>query len=649
MMQLKTYFLRGRWLLMGAALLLSACLSLPPVATPGAPESQSAAQLSRRGEHARAASAYEALAANGAPDTRSQLLLSAAREWLAAARPADAARDLDAINAPAGSLQAYERALLGAEVSLGLHRPQVAWRQIGALSPAGAPAVALEYYSLRMRIAFAADLPVEGIHAEISSERYVAGNAQRLQLRSQLLAALLDARERGVSLAPGGERDPIVRGWLELGATAAPSGAVSLNSAALAARWRARYPDHPAGAILAQAFPAPLGSTAPGSRLALLLPLTGPNAADGATVRDGFLSALYQVPAASRPPLRLYDTAALPAVQAVMQARTNGSTFIVGPLLPDAVAAVANLGAEPIPLLALNYLPDGQAAPGGVYQFALSPDDEARMAAQRILADGRQHGIIVVPRNAWGTRVATAFERELTLGGGSVIAEATYDPAGHDYGDELKSILGIDDSQARHDRLERVLGTKLNFVPRHRGDIQFVFIIPYAPYGPINARLIESQLRYYYAPDIPSYSIPEAYEPDTLDANQDIDGLMYPDMPWMVDAQGAVADLRSSIGQAWGNRADWHSRLFAFGYDACQLMLAMSAPYSNPSSVQIDGLTGQLHFDADRRVQRDLIWVRIDNGDPRPLAASAAPAPAATPLRTAPQALLAPRRDAFQR
>ncbi len=52
---------------------------------------------------------------------------------------------------------------------------------------------------------------------------------------------------------------------------------------------------------------------------------------------------------------------------------------------------------------------------------------------------------------------------------------------------------------------------------------------------------------------------------------------MYPDMPWMVSGDSSMDELRTSIGQVWGTRAAWRSRLFAFGYDACQLMLAMSA------------------------------------------------------------------------
>ena len=54
----------------------------------------------------------------------------------------------------------------------------------------------------------------------MAAERFAANAAERTQLRSQLLAGLRDARERGVKLDPQASPDPIVRGWLELGAIA---------------------------------------------------------------------------------------------------------------------------------------------------------------------------------------------------------------------------------------------------------------------------------------------------------------------------------------------------------------------------------------------------------------------------------------------
>ena len=141
-----------------------------------------------------------------------------------------------------------------------------------------------------------------------------------------------------------------------------------------------------------------------------------------------------------------------------------------------------------MPVLALNYLPAEQRAPSGLYEYALSPENEARMVARRILADGHRHGFAMVPRGDWGNRVIDAFTHELTAGGGSLISQIQYDPAAHDYGDELRSVLRVSESEARHQRLQSVLGTKLNFEPRHRGDIDFVFIVPESA---TNARLIE--------------------------------------------------------------------------------------------------------------------------------------------------------------
>ena len=55
-------------------------------------------------------------------------------------------------------------------------------------------------------------------------------------------------------------------------------------------------------------------------------------------------------------------------------------------------------------------------------------------------------------------------------------ASRDYDPASTTTATRYRAILRIDDSEARHQRLQNVLGTKLNFEPRHRGDIEFVFI-----------------------------------------------------------------------------------------------------------------------------------------------------------------------------
>ncbi len=619
MMQLRTLGSGRCWIVLQAAawLALVGCASLPPVPRSAGRAPGGAEATARPEDHAQTAARYESLAAARAGAEQIDLQLAAAREWLAAGRAADAGRVLAAIRAPLSPAQGLERALLDAETALAGNRPQEAWQKISAIPEPSAAGSALRYESLKMRIAMANAPPVDAIRAEMAAERFAAGAAERTQLRSALLAALRAAHARGLKLEAQASTDPTVRGWLELGAIAPETRAASLTGTAELARWRSRYPNHPALELLTQEFPPPLVTPAAGTRIALLLPLSGAAAAQATTVRDGFLSAYYQLPLAGRPDLRLYDTGAITPAEAIAEAHTAGSSFIVGPLTREDVAAVSELGSQSVPVLALNFLPAGQPAPSGLYQFALSPEEEAQLVARRILADGHRRGIAVVPRGQWGNRVIDAFARELAAGGGSLIAQTSYDSAGHDYGLELEAILRVSDSQARRQHLQNVLGTKLNFEPRHRADIEFVFIVPESA---TNARLLAPQLRYYYAGDIASYSLSNAYDSDSTDANRDIDGLRYPEMPWMIIGDSRIDAIRSSIEQAWGNRVAWRSRLFAFGYDACQLMLALSGAHGRPGDVQSDGLTGLLRVDATGRVQRSLIWVQMRDGEPRRLA-----------------------------
>jgi len=602
--------------LLTALLSLAACNAYPPYRpSPPAPET-GAPTTAGPADHAHSAAQYETNASSQSGAQQADSLLAATREWLAAGRPADAARAVGRLSAlPLNPAQTSERGLLSAQISLDQQRPQEAWQRIAATpEPTSAPG-AQRFYLLKMRIALAAARPVDAVLAEMAGER-LASAAERTGLRSQLLAGLRDARDRGVKLEPQASQDPVVRGWLELGAIATQARGSSITGEADAARWRERYPNHPAQEVLAQTLPSPLPVTTLGGSVALLLPLTGPAAAQATTVRDGFQSAYEALPAAGRPELKVYDTGAIPGPDALAQARAAGASFIVGPLTREDVAAVAGLGPEPVPVLALNFLPQNQPPPGNLYQFALSPEEEARLVATRILADGRRRGIALIPRGDWGNRVQEAFSRELLAGGGSLIATTSYDPSEHDYGPELRTVLHIDDSVARHQHLQSIVGGKLNFEPRRRADIDFIFVA--APTA-TTARLLEPQLKFFYAGDVPSYTLSNSYQPDSTASNQDIDGLMFPDMPWMISGDGSIDEVRNAIAQTWENRSAWRSRLFAFGYDACQLMVAISARGRNPADVQVAGLTGTLHLDPERRVQRDLVWVQVRNGEPRRL------------------------------
>ena len=82
-------------------------------------------------------------------------------------------------------------------------------------------------------------------------------------------------------------------------------------------------------------------------------------------------------------------------------------------------------------------------------------------------------------------------------------------------------------------------------------------------------RLLRPQLRFHFAGDIATYATSDAFEPDPR-ANEDLEGLMFPDMPWMLGGELADA-VRSAAHDAWPSGGPHRGRLFAFGFDAYRL------------------------------------------------------------------------------
>lgn len=611
-------------LLLAAVLaLLAGCQSLGGAAV-GPGSLQRAESLAQRGEHEAAAREYEKLADDNPGSAGIGYLLGAAREWLAAGRAADARRVLAQVSGTPSPSQTAELRLLDIELTLAAGEAQRAWQQLEAFGLPREPAAQLQYHALRQRLAFATGRPVEGIRAEIARERLLTDADARLQARRELFAQLRDASARGIKLEPAAAgADAIVRGWLELGPVAAQASRGS--GAPVIAAWRARYPAHPAAELLRTDFgaPTPAAPLQPGAHVAVLLPVSGRNAGAAAQIRDGLLAGYYAMPAASRPSLRIYDTGTTSIAEALIEASRAGAEFVIGPLTREEVVAAADATVRRPPLLALNFLASEAAAPQDFYQFALSPEDEARLAARRALADGRRRAVALVPEGDWGTRVLNAFRAEFEGGGGQLLDAVSFVPGRNDYSDPIQTALRLKDSRARQKRLEGALGTTLAFQPRRRADIELLF----TPAPSATARALRPQLRFHFAGDLPAYATSDAYEPG-LAGNADLEGLLFPDMPWMLGAAGTAERLRSATLEAWGQDVRGRGRLYAFGYDAWLIYQGLRGT-GGGTMTPVDGATGRLSLDAERRVRRELDWAQIRNGLPRALDGGAATAAAA--------------------
>jgi outer membrane PBP1 activator LpoA protein len=599
------------------AVAVTGCASLAP-GTPPPPSIDRAQALEQQGDFAAAAREYEALAALNAGTAGNRYRLQASRAWLAAGSAGEATRVLQTLALPLGAAEQVERQLLEAEAALAARDPARAWATLSAMATPADPAAAARQLALRQRAAIASGRPVEGIRNALEREKR-AGPAAAAALRRELLEQLRTAAESGVKLEPrAAGNDAIVRGWLEAGAAAAQAGRGS--GAAAVSAWRGRYPGHPATEALRAAqqpqrppatpaaAPRPM---APGEHVALLLPVTGRNAAAGQQVRDGILAAFYAEPAAARPRLRIYDTGSRSVAEALDEAVGAGAGFVIGPLARDEVVAAAAWSGRRPPLLALNFLqPDSPTQAGDrFYQFALSPEDEARLAARRAVADGRRRAVALVPGGDWGSRVLGAFRTELEAAGGQLVGSTTYEAGSSDLSGPLQSALRLADSRARHKRLESALGTSLSFQPRRRGDVDFLF----TPAPAATARRLRPQLRFHYAGDIPAYATSDSFEP--AGGNGDLDGLTFPDMPWVLrPTEGASATLRTQATQAWGEaNARSRGRLFAFGHDAWLLQRSLRAGTAGT----VDGASGRLSVDPAGYVRRELDWAVVRAGTAR--------------------------------
>lgn len=574
-----------------AGLLAAACqlTGLERAGPEGA--AQRAERQSRQGEHAAAARSYELAAKQAVETERNRLWLAAAAEWIAAADVPSAEVAIGMLAPPISEADTRERLRLDVEIALARGDRARAATLLRGLPESG-DAAAL---ATRARVHFGELRVADAVVTLVAREALLADPAERLANQRQIVDGIAAALERGGSARAPDWADATLAGWLELGRILADGRAGALGTQRRLQSWRERYPAHPASDALWRGLgeqPAATGELP--RQVALLLPLSGRAGAAGQAVRDGFLAAYYDHGSAARPRVRIYDVAARDAPSAYLQALADGSDFVVGPLTREEVASLATLADGRATTLALNFLPDGVAVPDRFYQYALSPEDEARLAARRILEDGRGSGVTLVPQSDWGRRVQAAFAEEFAAAGGVVVDQADYQPSTVDFNELLRRLL-------------RTTGQK-GSAPRP--DAQFVFVAA----QPVHGRLIRTQLRFNYASALPMYSTSDVFDV-AGPGNVDLDGVIFPDMPWVLDPFGPAAAAREAAERSWPGRTGQLGRLHAFGYDAFRLIGELRR-LRGGGSTPLPGLTGRLSVDGAGRVRRELDWAQVVDGRP---------------------------------
>lgn len=532
--------------------------------------------------------------------------LLSARDLLTRARP----------DAAAGQIETAELLLARIELSEGQPGEALARaRPLLESANTGTRAGALEVQGIAE---FALGRPVAAIQA-LSEREVWLDDIDVIRANQRTLWLNLFS----VRTQPESTGDSVVDGWLALAPAARLTDADEQRRALL--EWRRAYRQHPAARILLTdlLMVSPDEASAP-RQIALLLPVSSVIREEARAIRDGFIAAHLSrsdnVLASNELTVRVYDTGAEGAEAAYLRAQVEGADFIVGPLIRSSVESVLQQSGL-VPTLVLNHTLTDDEVYGNTYQFALSPEDEAIAVARRAIALGQRRAVVLVPGNVRGRRIFNRFQAEYEALGGEVLAFMAYEGAIGTYGQRISSLLNLDRSNARETTLQANLREDIEFAPRRRQDIDMVFLIAGAPDG----RQLAPQLEYLYAGDIPTYAISEIHDLATRSRESDLNRIIFPEVPWLIDPDADALRAQQTIASRWPARSVPMARFFGMGLDSYRIV---STLYTDPFFTSVDGSTGVLRMDAQGRIHRELPFAQFRGGTPQPIEAAPALPPA---------------------
>ncbi len=180
-------------------------------------------------------------------------------------------------------------------------------------------------------------------------------------------------------------------------------------------------------------------------RTAILLPLSGKNAALGQAMLNAAQQAVFDASEANFE-LMPRDTATEGGAQEAARAVVvDGARLIIGPLFASDVPAV-KLVAQVNGLMMLPLSTDTSLADKGVYIMGLSPSAQVDRVVAYASLQGKHNFAALVPSTPYGNLVGSVFRRAVTQGGENLIGIEYYDPAARNVVDKIKALAAQKDN-----------------------------------------------------------------------------------------------------------------------------------------------------------------------------------------------------------
>jgi branched-chain amino acid transport system substrate-binding protein len=341
---------------------------------------------------------------------------------------------------------------------------------------------------------------------------------------------------------------------------------------------------------ITQPTTAPQPTTATPVRVALLLPLTGANAALGQSMLNAAQMALFDTGFENFELLPI-DTGgtAQGAASAANNAVQQGARLILGPVFADEVRAVAP-AARAADINVIGFSTNWELAGGGTYIMGFMPFDQIEHAVNYAAKTGIKRIGSIAPQSQYGRAVMPAFE--------SASSRAGLKPA---------------DTIAISPETPAAFTAIQDFARRNAGQMDAVFM----PFGGGAAGAVASALSIGGLPQNIRRIGTGLMDDDALAANPALQGTIF---------AAPSPRLRRSFEQkfeaTYGTRPP---RLASLAYDSTALAGALAArgginntnafgtdAITNPNG--FSGLDGIFRFRSDGRVERGLAILEYRNG-----------------------------------
>jgi outer membrane PBP1 activator LpoA protein len=444
----------------------------------------------------------------------------------------------------------------------------------------------------------------------VQLDTYIVDEKDKNRNYQKIWAALSNLSSR--QLKKQHSDNQVTKGWLDL-ANVMRSGQHNISQLENdLLDWGTRYPLHPvSNSFLTKLINDYQIDVSEKKHIAVILPMQGKLSQVTAAIKNGLLTAYYNDSNSPiKPAINFYDSSneELTFNQLVQQAIDDGATNIIGPLDKEVINQLAQQSELAIPVLTLNYSENTSSYTENLFQFGLSPNDEARQVAELAIRQNKKHAAVFYPDSEWGKRLKKAFTEHYEFLGGTILKATNYATNNNDYKRPIRSLLSLDQSTIRRHKVENTIGARTQSEPYRRQDIDMIFLA--ATHH--SARGIMPAFKFNHAGDLPVYSTSHVYTGKiNRELDSDLNRLMFCDLPWVLQNNSALV---KTFKQNWPQQESF-TRLFALGIDAYHLIYNLDY-LEDKDYAFYTGQTGNIQLDDYNRITRKSLWAQFKKGKP---------------------------------